>query len=64
MNGTELRADSTGSIELVCERTEADADPPRLRPFSGGDEFGLLVDDLRPGERVTLFTDEYEPLEE
>ncbi len=60
MDSIELRADSTGSIELVCERTEVEADPPRLRSFSGGDEFGLIVDGLRPGERVSLFTDEYE----
>jgi hypothetical protein len=27
---------------------------PRIRSFAGRDEFGLLVDDLTPGEQVLL----------
>ena len=52
-----LRADSTGTLELVCKRTStADSDPePRVRSFVGRDEFGLLVDGLDPNEPVTLF---------
>jgi len=50
-----LRADDTGTIELVCERTDDEAPAPRVRSFAGRGEFGLLVDDLTPGERVLLF---------
>jgi len=31
---------------------------PHVRSFAGRDEFGLLVDDLTPGERVLLFVDD------
>ncbi|MFQ3284705.1 hypothetical protein [Natronomonas sp.] len=50
-----LRADDTGTIELVCERNDEEAPAPRVRSFAGDDEFGLLVDDLTPGEQVLLF---------
>lgn len=50
-----LHADSTGTLELVCERANADAPEPSVRSFAGKDEFGLLVDDLEPNEQVTLF---------
>ncbi|MDZ5811504.1 hypothetical protein U4E84_09120 [Halorubrum sp. AD140] len=53
-----LRADDTGTIELVCERSDEEAPAPRVRSFAGRDEFGLLVDDLTPGERVLLFVDD------
>ncbi|THE64532.1 hypothetical protein D8Y22_12890 [Salinadaptatus halalkaliphilus] len=58
MRKFELHADDTGTVELVCERTDRDASAPRVRSFAGRDEFGLLVDDLTPGERVTLFVDD------
>lgn len=58
MRSIELRADDTGTIELVCERTDEDAPAPRVRSFAGQDEFGLLVDDLTPRERVELFIDD------
>jgi len=61
MRTFELRADETGTIELVCERTDEDAPAPHVRSFAGRDEFGLLVDDLTPGERVSLFVDDAEP---
>jgi len=50
-----LRADDTGTIELVCERNDEEAPAPRVRSFTGRDEFGLLVDGLTPEERVLLF---------
>ncbi|WP_418284551.1 hypothetical protein [Halorubrum sp. DTA46] len=53
-----LRADDTGTIELVCERADEAAPAPRVRSFAGRDEFGLLVDGLTPGERVRLFVTE------
>ena len=53
-----LRADDTGTIELVCEREDEEASPPRVRSFAGRDEFGLLVEDLTPGEQVLLFVDD------
>ena len=57
MKQIELRADGAGSIELVCERS-VERDPlPRVRSFVGGDEFGLLVDDLEPHELVTLYVE-------
>ncbi|QDX39502.1 hypothetical protein FQU85_00420 (plasmid) [Salarchaeum sp. JOR-1] len=49
-----MRADSTGTLELVCERAASDA-APQVRSFVGNREFGLLVDDLDPDEPVTLF---------
>ena len=58
MRRIELRADDTGTLELVCERADEDAPAPRVRSFEGRDEFGLLVDDLTPGERVLLFVDD------
>lgn len=61
MRAIELRADGTGTIELVCERTDRDAPAPGVRTFAGRDEFGLLVDDLTPDERVTLFVDDAVP---
>ena len=57
MREFELRADDAGTLELVCERTEADT-YPHVRTFAGGDEFGILVDGLEPGERVALFVDD------
>ncbi|WP_049987108.1 hypothetical protein [Halobellus rufus] len=57
MRTFELRADDTGTVELVCERSDEEASAPRVRSFSGRDEFGLLVDGLTPGERVRLFVD-------
>ncbi len=63
MRTFELRADDTGTIELVCERTDEDAPAPHVRSFAGRDEFGLLVDDLTPGERVRLFVDDADPEE-
>lgn len=50
-----MQADSTGTLELVCERTSAEKEEPTVRSFVGKDEFGLLVDDLEPNEHVTLF---------
>ncbi|MCL9817485.1 hypothetical protein [Natronocalculus amylovorans] len=50
-----LRADATGSLELVCERSASEAPEPRVRSFTGKDEFGLLIDNLNPNEQVTLF---------
>lgn len=50
----DLRADSIGTLELVCERTE-DGDELEIRTFVGNGEFGLLVDDLKPNEPVALF---------
>ncbi|MFB6096261.1 MAG: hypothetical protein ABEJ74_02605 [Haloferacaceae archaeon] len=50
-----LRADATGTLELVCERAESDEEPPTVRSFSGKDEFGLVVDGLAPDEPVTLY---------
>lgn len=61
MRTIELRADGTGTIELVCERAERDAPAPRVRSFGGRDKFGLLVDDLVPEERVTVFVDDAIP---
>lgn len=58
MRTLELRADDTGTIELVCERTDPSASTPNVRSFAGRDEFGLLVDDLTPGEAVRLFVDD------
>jgi len=58
MRTLELRADDTGTVELVCERTDETAPAPHVRSFAGRDEFGLLVDDLTPGERVQLFVDD------
>ena len=58
MRKFDLRADDSGTLELVCERTEADAPQPLVRTFAGGDEFGILVNDLAPGETVTLFVDD------
>ncbi|MFD1600346.1 hypothetical protein [Halobellus rarus] len=53
-----LRADGTGTIELVCERDDEEAPAPRVRSFTGRDEFGLLADGLTPGEQVLLFVDD------
>ena len=53
-----LRADDAGTLELVCERDDKDAPEPNVRSFAERDEFGLLVDDLVPGERVALFVDD------
>ncbi|MFC6873435.1 hypothetical protein [Halobellus marinus] len=53
-----LRADDNGTIELVCERDDEEAPTPRVRSFTGQDEFGLLVDGLNPGEEVLLFVDD------
>lgn len=50
-----LRADATGTLQLVCERENADAPGPEVRSFAGKNQFGLLVDELSPDERVTLF---------
>lgn len=50
-----LHADSTGTLELVCERASEESPEPRVRSFVGHDEFGILVDDLLPNEQVTLF---------
>lgn len=50
-----LRAEDTGTIELVCERSKGGTDDLAVRSFHGRDEFGLLVDGLEPDERVTLF---------
>ncbi|SNZ17751.1 hypothetical protein SAMN06269185_3118 [Natronoarchaeum philippinense] len=58
METFEIEADETGTIELVCERTDAEAAQPRVRAFVGGGEFGVLVDDLAPGERVSLFVED------
>jgi len=58
MEPVQLCADSTGTIELVCERTLVDESQPELRTFVGRGEFGLLVDGLQPGERVSLFLEE------
>lgn len=58
MRRIDLRADDTGTIELVCERSDVDAPQPHVRTFVGGDEFGLLVDDLTPGEQVALFVED------
>ncbi len=63
MRSIPLRADDTGTLELVCERADGEAPAPRVRSFEGGDEFGLLVDDLNPGERVVLFVDDDVPEE-
>ncbi|MFC7187765.1 hypothetical protein [Halorubrum yunnanense] len=53
-----LRADDTGTIELVCEREDKEAPAPWVRSFAGRDEFGLLVDDLTPGDQVLLFVND------
>ena len=58
MRTIELRADETGTVELVCERTDEKAPAPHVRSFAGRDEFGLLVDDLTPCERVVLFVED------
>ncbi|MBB6647468.1 hypothetical protein [Halobellus ruber] len=50
-----LRADDTGTLELVCERNDKEAPEPDVRSFAERDEFGLLVDNLTPGEQVLLF---------
>jgi hypothetical protein len=49
-----LRADSTGTLELVCERSAAE-EAPEVRSFAAKDEFGIIADGLEPDERVTLF---------
>lgn len=49
-----VRADATGTLELVCERSATDRPEPDVRAFFGKDEFGLLVDGLEPNERVRL----------
>ncbi|MCG1006578.1 hypothetical protein [Halorubrum lacusprofundi] len=49
-----IRADETGTLELVCERSTADQTEPDVRAFFGKNEFGLLVDGLEPNERVAL----------
>lgn len=61
MRAIDLRADETGTIELVCERSDEDAPSPHVRSFAGRDEFGLLVDELLPGEQVTLYVDDGVP---
>lgn len=58
MQGFTLRADDTGTIELVCERNGEAAPAPRVRSFAGRDECGLLVDDPAPGERILLFVND------
>lgn len=50
-----VRADSTGTIEIVCERSVSEQRVPEVRSFVGKDEFGLLADGLEPNEVVTLF---------
>lgn len=50
-----VQADSTGTLELVCERADAAKGDPAVRSFVGKGEFGILVDDLDPNERITLF---------
>lgn len=55
INQLSLHADSTGTLELVCERSSAKDPEPKVRSFVGGDEFGIIVDDLTPNEQVTLF---------
>ncbi|MDS0293669.1 hypothetical protein [Halogeometricum luteum] len=52
-----LRADSTGTLELVCERSASERRVPDVRSFVGKGEFGLLVDGLDPNEPVTLFVE-------
>ncbi|MCU4925641.1 hypothetical protein OB905_06525 [Halobacteria archaeon AArc-dxtr1] len=52
----DLQADVTGTLELVCERTEGE-EPVEVRTFTGRDEFGLLADDLEPNEAVALFVE-------
>jgi hypothetical protein len=49
-----IHADATGTLELVCERSNTDHPEPEVRAFFGKDEFGLLVDGLEPNEQVTL----------
>ena len=51
-----LQADETGTFELVCELGSDDRDPT-VRSFASKGQFGILVDDLTPHERVTLFFD-------
>ncbi len=58
MREFKLRADDAGTLELVCERGDKDATEPHVRSFAKRDEFGLLVDDLVPGEKVLLFVDD------
>ncbi|SDY38254.1 hypothetical protein [Halobellus clavatus] len=53
-----LRADDTGTLELVCERADKEAPAPSIRSFAERDEFGLLIDDLTPGEQVVLFVND------
>ena len=62
MESIPLRADGTGTIELVCERTLVDEPQPELRAFVGRGEFGVLVDGLQPGEQVRLFLEEGEEI--
>lgn len=52
-----VRADSTGTLEIVCERSASERRVPDVRSFVGKDEFGLLVDGLDPSEPVTLFVE-------
>lgn len=52
-----LHADETGTLELVCERSPSDEFDPTVRSFVNKGQFGILVDNLRPHEQVTLFFD-------
>lgn len=57
INRMTIQADETGTIELVCERSASSECAPSVQSFEGEDYFGILVDDLDPHERVTLFFD-------
>jgi hypothetical protein len=52
-----VHADATGTLELVCERSRSTDLDPTVRSFANKGQFGILVDDLRPHEQVTLFFD-------
>lgn len=50
-----MRADSAGTIEIVCERSASEQRVPEVHSFVGKDEFGVLADGLEPNELITLF---------
>ena len=50
-----LRGADAGTHETGCERADETPPAPRVRSYAGLDEFGLLVDDLTPGEQVLLY---------
>lgn len=52
----DLTADATGTLEIVCERSNAE-EPVEMRTFTGDGEFGLLVDGLEPDEPVSVFVE-------